>query len=248
MPPLAHTMGLSYRIARDAQVIAPIGVALALVRDVVERTIVAPTPHEIARIRREAADRAIAAGASPERVVVEVEIDTQRNKVYAAATGAAALIEGASAQRCDENERRAIAAQSLRCDPAELERIALTGALDGYERSAPSRGRLHRLRMVRELRVVDERGEIRVAAQEHRIVRATAGTLPLVLSETIENATRFGDVGRALPALYLLRGARVAAYGGLSNAQQAVALAAEELEGCADDEPVVAIAVPPSLS
>jgi N-methylhydantoinase A/oxoprolinase/acetone carboxylase beta subunit len=247
VPPLAQAMGVPYRIARDAEVIAPIGVALALVRDVVERTIVAPTPREIARIRREAADRAIAAGAAPERVVVEVEIDTQRNKVYAAATGAAALIEGASVQRC-EDERRAIAAQSLRCDPAELGCIALTGGLDGYERSGPAGGRLQRLRMVRELRVVDERGEIRVAARGHRVARATAGTLLPLLSEIIEGATRFGDVGRALPALYVLRGARVAVYAGLSNAQQAVALATEELEGCADDEPVVAIVVPPSLS
>jgi N-methylhydantoinase A len=244
VPPLAQATGLPYRIARDAHVIAPIGVALALVRDVVERTIVAPTPPEIARIRREAADRAIAAGAAPERVVVEVEIDTQRNKVYAAATGAAALVESASAPRCDETGRRAIAAQSLRCDPTSLLRIPLTAALDGYEQRSCSGGRFNRSRSVAQLRVVDERGEIRVAEQEHRIVRATAGTLATVLAGLIESATRFGDVGRTLPALYVLRGARVAAYDGLSHAQQAVELVVEELEGCADDEPVVAIVVP----
>ena len=244
VPPLARAMGLPYRIARDAHVIAPIGVALALVRDVVERTIVAPTPKEIARIRREAADRAIASGAAPDRVVVEVEIDVQRNKVYAAATGAAALVEGAPARHCEEPERRAIAAQSLRCDPTELDRIALTSALDGYELRRVTGGRLKRTRTVAHLRVLDERGEIRVAAQDHRIVRAAAGAFPLALANIIENTTRFGDVGRALPALYVLRGARVAAYEGLSNAQQAVALAVEELEGCADDEPVLAIVVP----
>ncbi len=244
VPPLAQTMQLPYRIARDAQVIAPIGVALALVRDVVERTIVAPTPREIAAIRREAADRAIAAGAAPERVVVEVEIDTQRNKVYAAATGAAALVDSASAPRCEETEQRAIVAQSLRCDSAELERIALTAALAGYERRTPIGGRFKRSGAVAQLRVVDERGEIRIVAQGHRIVRATAGALGPALGGIIEGATRFGDVGRALPALYVLRGARVAAYDGLSNAQQAAALVSEELEGCADDEPVVAIVVP----
>jgi N-methylhydantoinase A len=243
VPALAQAMGLSYRIARDAEVIAPIGVALALVRDVVERTIVAPTPREIARIRREAADGAIAAGAAPDRVVVEVEIDPQRNKVYAAATGAAALVEGASS-RCEENERRAIAAQSLRCDPADLESIPLTAALEGYERRSVVPSRLRRSCAVRQIRVVDERGETRVAAQGHRIVRATAATLQPLLVEVIESATRFGDVGRALPALYVLRGAQVAAYEGLSSAQQGVALAAEELSGCEDDEPVAAIVVP----
>ena len=44
VPYAAAAMHRPYRIARDAEVIAPIGVALALVRDVVERTIVSPTP------------------------------------------------------------------------------------------------------------------------------------------------------------------------------------------------------------
>ncbi len=95
--------GIPYRIARDAEVIAPIGVALALVRDSVERTIVAPSPPEIARIRREAADRVIAAGAAPERVEVEVEIDTQRNRVRATASGTTALVESAAALTITED-------------------------------------------------------------------------------------------------------------------------------------------------
>jgi hypothetical protein len=53
-------------------------------------------------------------------------------------------------------------------------------------------------------------------------------------------------VGRALPAPYLLRGARIAAYEGLTNTEQAVALAAEEVEGCAPDESIVILIEPRS--
>ena len=100
-------MRLPHRIARDAEVIAPLGVALALVRDVVERTIFAPTPLEVAAIRREAADRVIAVGASPNTVEVEVEIDTQRGRVTAAASGATALAESTATGAASTSPRLA---------------------------------------------------------------------------------------------------------------------------------------------
>ncbi len=135
VPFAAQAMGFSYRIARDAEVIAPIGVALALVRDVVERTIAAPSPQDVARIRREAADRVIAAGAAPERVEVEVEIDLQRSRVRATASGATAMAESAAGAACGEDERRAAAAESFACDASEIRGVELTAALGAYERS-----------------------------------------------------------------------------------------------------------------
>jgi N-methylhydantoinase A len=231
VPHLAAAMKVPYRIARDAEVIAPIGVALALVRDVVERTIVSPSPQEIARIRREAGDRVIAAGAAPDRVVVEIEIDTQRNKVTATASGATALVEAAAGDACSEQDRRAIAAESFACDAAELDGIELTTALSAYERR-------------RDLRVIDERGVVRLTLRDYVLTRTTAAGVESHVRDAVETATRFGDVGRALPALYLLRGARIAAYGGLTSTDQAVALAGEEVEGCAPDESIVVLIEP----
>lgn len=39
VPHIAEEFGVKYKIARNASVISPIGVALAMVRDMVERTI-----------------------------------------------------------------------------------------------------------------------------------------------------------------------------------------------------------------
>ncbi|HEV3090375.1 MAG TPA: hydantoinase/oxoprolinase family protein [Candidatus Cybelea sp.] len=236
VPQLAAAMNLPYRLAKDAEVIAPVGVALALVRDVVERTISSPTPEEIASLRREAADRVVAAGASPDRVVVEVEIDSQRSRVIATASGATALVETAG-DRCSEAERRAIAAQSLNCDPAMLECLTLTSELSGYEPAG---------RKGRQLRVIDEGGVVRVAAAGYELSSTTVEDLQEHLREVVEDATRFGDVGRALPALYLLRGARVAAFEGLTSVEQAVALGAEEMRGCEPGESVAVIVEPRS--
>ncbi len=230
VPYAAQLMQLPYKIARDAEVIAPIGVALALVRDSVERTIAAPSAQDIARIRREAADRVVAAGAAPDRVQVEVEIDTQRNKVRATASGATALVESAVSQMCSDDERRAAAGESLRCELAELEAVALTPQLTGYRRRA-------------DLRVVDERGAVRLALRGARLHLTTVAAIAPDVRDAIEKATNFGDVGRALPALYILRANRIAAFEGLVSAEQGAALAHEETDGCAEDERVALLLV-----
>jgi N-methylhydantoinase A len=238
VPFVADAMHLPFRIARDAEVIAPVGVALALVRDVVERTIVAPTPRDIARIRREATDRVVASGAAPERVEVTVEIDAQRNRVRALAAGATALAGTVAAEAADEFSRRAAAARSMRCEPVQLERVELTSAMVAYRYVTRMGLAFGRRRDVVDVRVVDERGVIRLALRDARVVQTTAGVVERRVREAVERGTRFGDVGRALPALYVIRGARIAAFEGLVGSEQAVALAREELAGCDPDERV----------
>ncbi len=231
VPFLAQRMRLPHRIARDAEVISPIGVALALVRDSVERTIVDPTPEEIARLRREASDRVIAAGAAPERVEVSVEIDVQRNRVRATASGATALVEGGAGEATSEGDSRSVAARSLRTQPEALERVPLTPLLTSYTRD-------------RDVRVLDERGVIRLALRDATLTRTRCGELEPVLRDAIESATSFGDVGRALPELYVVHGARIADFSGLANAEQAIALAMEEVAGRAADDPIAILTVP----
>ena len=241
VPYAAQRTGVEFRLARDAEVISPIGVALALVREVVERTIVDPSPEDIVRIRREAQDAVVAAGASPERVEVAVEIDTQRNLVRATASGATEIAESAAHRVQDEGELLASAARLMRAD-AGVTRVAATDALAVFQRERSVTSRMRRKKIVRDLRVLDRTGVGRLALRD-AIVRQTAASNALeTLRAVVDEATAFGDVGRALPDIYVLHGARIADFSGLAQAEQAVALAEEELAGRADDAPVVILA------
>ena len=230
VPFVAQAAQHEFRIARNADVISPIGVALALVRDVVERTIVDPSPQDIVRIRQEATDRAIASGASPDRVEVTVEIDAQQNRVRATASGATAMVEQASGSTTTPEHRYAIAAHLMHVAETEVQRVELTPLLDAFSTG-------------RDTRILDERAIARMALRDATIVRCTAETFARVFSDAIESATIFGDVGRELPAVYIVHGGHIANLCGLNRLDQALALGEEEIRGRSGDEPIAILTV-----
>jgi N-methylhydantoinase A len=235
VPFASRSLGYAFRLARHAEVISPLGVALALVRDVVERTIVDPTPADLLRIRREAIDAAVAAGAAPDGVEVTVDIDRTRNRVRATASGATTLVEGAVATiTVDAGERAAIAQRFL------------AGPLDGPPQFAGSFALYSatRARGRRAVCVVDERGVVRAIVDDAHILSATVATVDAVLGSAFERFTRFGDVGRALPDVRIVYGSRIADFGGVADVEGAVALARDELAGC-DPATVVAVVAAP---
>jgi N-methylhydantoinase A/oxoprolinase/acetone carboxylase beta subunit len=229
VPFAAQRLGFAYRIARDAEVISPLGVALALVRDSIERTIVDPSAADLVRIRREAFDAAVAAGAAPDRIEVTVEIDRARNRVRATASGATALAEGAVERRAVRDaERAASASAQLGATAVECVRA---GDFIGY--AAAER-----------LALVDGRGVVRAIFVRAHVHGATVDTLEPVMRAALERHTRYGDVGRALPGITLVCGTRLTDLGGLGDGEQALALAREDLDGVAGDTPLAIIAVP----
>jgi N-methylhydantoinase A/oxoprolinase/acetone carboxylase beta subunit len=238
VPYAAERLGYAVRIARNAEVISPLGVALALVRDVVERTIVDPTPDDLVRIRREAFDAAVAAGAAPERVEVAVDIDRMRNRVRATASGATALVEGRTAVvAVDAAQRAGIAAQHL--GAADVALVAHAGTFDVYERAAQRN-------VASLLCVIDERGVVHALMSGAAVIDATVGTIDAAMTDAFERYTRYGDVGRAAPDMRLAYDARIVDFGGVATIEQARALAADELAGLDPARPIALLIAPRS--
>ncbi len=232
VPFAARSLGLTCRIARDAEVISPIGVALALVRDVVERTIPNPTPDDVVRVRREAIERVVAAGAAPELVETTIELDPRRNLVRATASGATPSA-APSALAAAAADPLVAATRALRAEAGPAPQCA--AATDGLSVYVVR----HRRRL--DACVVDRNGVVRAVARRAHVAGFARGEVRTELARMLEDATAFGDVGRALPDCTLAYGHRVAELNGLAEAASVVALADEELRGLADDARVVAI-------
>ncbi|MGY3677707.1 hydantoinase/oxoprolinase family protein [Streptomyces sp. TE33382] len=236
-PHLAATSGMEGRIARNSEVISPIGVALALVREQIERIIPGAGEEQILAVRAEAEAAVVAQGASPDGVEVEVTVDPQTSTVRAVATGATELRTQDRAHRTGEDERLRTAAASLGTEPAHVEVLAGTSAHTVY--GTEIRRRLRAVR--RPVRVIDSDGVIRLHAADAQVETTTVGRAPEVLATLVRDTTSYGDGGVRAPAVRLLIGSRIADLSGVLDPEPLLALARSELKARAADEPVVAV-------
>ncbi|MFD0339825.1 hydantoinase/oxoprolinase family protein [Streptomyces sp. NPDC127117] len=236
-PHLASVTGQEGRIARHSEVISPIGVALALVREQIERIIPGAGQEQILAVRAEAEAAVVAQGAAADGVEVEVTVDPQTSTVRAVATGATELRTQDRSHRADGNERLHAAAASLRADPADVSILATTPAHTVYGTEVRRRFRTTR----HPVRVVDADGVVRLHAPDALVETTTVAAAPETLARLVGEATSYGDGGVRAPALRLLLGSRIADLSGVLDPQPLLALARSELGTRAADEPVVAV-------
>ncbi|MGW1717918.1 hydantoinase/oxoprolinase family protein [Streptomyces sp. NPDC002156] len=236
-PHLALGSGMEGRIARHNEVISPIGVALALVREQVERIVPGASQEQILAVRAEAERAVVAQGAAAEGVEVEVTVDPQTSTVRAVATGATELRTQDRAHRADDTERLRAAAASLKADPATVQVLAGTAAHTVYGTETPRRLRP----TLRPVRIVDMDGVVRHHAADAHVETTTVAGAPEVLARLVGESTSYGDGGVRAPALRLLLGSRIADLSGVLDPQPLLALAQSELRARAADEPVVAV-------
>jgi hypothetical protein len=244
VPHAGALLGVPWRLARQAEVISPLGVALAMVRDTVERNIVDPTPADVLRVRQEAVDAAVRNGALAETVQVQVEVDTRRNLVRAVAAGTAELRRGNASERVmGDAGRRAAAARSMQRSPEDVRPVANTGALEVFVCDPPpARWWQPWRRAQAQLRVVDRSGVVRLRRHGAVVRTCTVASLEAELRTLIDGLVDFGDAGRTIPDAYLLVGARLVNLSGLADDGQMLGLAGVEVRAHAPEQAVVIIA------
>lgn len=158
IPYTANEMNLNYSIPKYAEVISSIGVALAMVRDVVERVIPNPTTDDIRLLKREAADLAIKNGAVPDTIEVQIEIDQQTQRVTAIALGSTEVQTTNLQLNASEEEAKKLAAASMHCENLdEIKTEINNGIFYIFTRLIDEK---------KQLRLVDRRGFIRVQGRD----------------------------------------------------------------------------------
>lgn len=236
VPALGAALGMEWRLAQNHQVISPIGVALALVRETVERTIPAPSQQDILRVRREAEEAAMRSGAAEGTIEVHVEVDPVRNLVRATATGATELRTRANvAAARSEAELQQIAATAI--GSPTVTTVAHVGGWWVFEGILTEKALFGLVRKERRLfRVLDSEGVVRLAKEGLTVQTSPVGKWQSALDQILKSATTYGDSGAVLPDLYLLCGSRLIDLSGLQTRDQILALATTELAGYSPDE------------
>jgi len=242
IPYAARRLGLEYRIAENAAVISSIGVALAMVRDSVERVIPNPRPEDLAAIRAEAREAAIRAGAHPASIQVHIEVNSQTQRVRATAWGATEMRARDLLRALSESEASAIAAHSLKVEPAAVRLAGRTGGHWVFVADVTER-RLWVMKTTRHpVRVLDRGGFIKVQRADAEVAQAMAATAIDELRTLWSSATLYDGNGVIPPDAYLVLDGQMVELSGMISIDHAVSIAASELSGCRPDEPVVVVA------
>lgn len=241
VPHLAETMGHRHRIARNAPVISTIGVALAMVRDMVERSVTNPTQDDIISVRKEAEQAAIQNGAAPGTIEVQVEVDTQRNIVRAIATGATEMRSHDRLKKeLTDEELIQETANNLAMEPKQLKIEARTNGMAAVTGEKVEKKLFFR-KTTHPLRLIDREGVIRLQKSNALVRQSSLTSWKKDVNWLLEELTEYNDGGSSLPNLYLIVGRRIVDLSGMQKPEQVISLAQVELEGLPDDEPVIVI-------
>jgi N-methylhydantoinase A len=243
IPFVAERMGLDFKISQDAEVISSIGVALAMVRETVERVVPNPTPEDLQRIKREAFDAAVRLGAAPENVEVTIEVDGQTQRVRATAVGASEMRAQDLLRDVSEAEARTIAAKSMSVPEETVQLAGATEHVRVFQGRVEERKWRFFKRSRRPVRAVDREGVIRLQRADAAVLPSSAAHGLTHLRQAWEAATIYNGDAVITPDVFLIAGRRVVDLSGITALEQASAVARTELEGMGGETPVMIISV-----
>ena len=243
IPFVAEIMKLDFKISQDAEVISSIGVALALVRETIERVIPNPTPEDLQRIKREAFDAVVKLGAAPENVEVTIEVDPQTQRVRATAMGASEMRAQDMRKQVSEEEAAGIAATSMGLAPGIVKLAASTDDVRVYQAEVQERKWKIFTSRRHPVRAVDREGVIRIQRSDGVVAQSSAANGLQQLRELWESVTIYNGDSVIAPDMFVVAGRRIVDLSGITALDQAIAISRGELEGLSPEAPVVLISV-----
>lgn len=243
VPAVAEKLKLKSKIAKNAPVIATIGAALAMVRESVERTIINPTQEDILKIRNEAEQAVIKAGASPATIEITIDIDAAKNIVKAVAVGATDLSAKTTAgEKLSEAElENVVKAAFEKFEQTAIDTVFCSETLNAYHVAAKKKSRLPFLKKtVSTLCVVDCNGVIKLSVEDGDYYEHSGREKSQLLHQ-IEEHMKFDESGKTTPMIYLLVNGKIADFSGLESLEQISSLIELELQRLEKDDKYLAI-------
>lgn len=212
-------LDIPFSIPENAEVISSIGVALAMVREMVERTAPNPTVEDIAAIKREAKELAMKSGAVEETIEVSVEIDDQSQKITAIAMGSTE-VRSAEADNVTLEDAKEIAINTIKNPTQPLDVEYDNGSVFCLSYSDGEN---------RQIRLIDSQGFIKVQRRHGGGVTTHFGNIEMAIATLWEDYTNYSTEIRIMPDLFIIDGVRLLDYSGLSDVEQATGLILAEL-------------------
>ena len=232
LPFTAESMKLNYSIPQYAEVISSIGVALAMVRDVVERVVPNPTSQDIADIKKEAKTMAIKSGAVADSIEVQIEVDPQTSKITAIALGSTEVKTTDLLKACDEKEARELAAASMNMPPSMLELEIQNDIFYLFTAVKDDK---------KQLRLLDKKGFVKIQRGDAEAVEFAAADWEEETEKLWKRMLTYRAEMERTPDLYLCIEGKVLDYANTISLEQLKVIMGTEFIGVNSEERVILV-------
>lgn len=238
VPWVANCISMKYIIAKNAEVISAIGAAMAMLRDMVEKTVINPTPDDIASVRKQAIDSLLSMGAEPSSIEVQMEVDRQINIIRAVATGGIQMQNQEMGKpQLSQPELQKIAQTSLKQENAL--QIGKTDHLVIYSAAKFSQKLFGIVRSKQsDYRVMDLFGTIKLQVNNGDCYQTDVNRVSTDGHKYLENISVYSDAGQVLPQVFMIYGSRIADYSSILKQDEVEELIRLELKGLNSKEPI----------
>jgi N-methylhydantoinase A/oxoprolinase/acetone carboxylase beta subunit len=240
---LGKKMSIKSTIAKNAPYISTIGVALAMVREQIERSVSNPTEEDIKKIRRDVIEQIVRSGAKEETVDVSIEIDSQKNILRAIATGATELRQkDLNAAAMSQEQLTDISAQALGVKTEAIHLIGTTGRWNLFEANIEKKLLKFIKLKSKSIAVTDREGVVRLRKEkaEHIIfAKKNRGTS---FNSFLDENTTYSDANATIPKVFVFYREKMLDLTGMQTASQLYSILDLETEIMEPEEEIIAIA------
>ena len=244
VPAMAEKAGMKYKNANNAPYISTIGVGMAMVREMIEKSVVNPGEAEIKMIRAEIMERIVRSGANEATVDINIEIDKQKNVLRAIATGATELRQKESINDALPLEQlQQIAAESVNLSHLETQSACQTGRWHLFEGLCEQK-RFFGLfkKQQRRLSMLDREGVVRLKKENANWLLCTRQEITSRFADFLDDNTRYSEANAAIPKTFLFWKEKMLDLSGTQTKEQMLSIIEMELDVVEPGQDVIAIA------
>lgn len=243
--PLGKMFNLKHKIAKNAPYISTIGVAMAMLREEIERSIINPTNDDIKKLRNEIFEKIIASGAKEESVEISINVDSTKNMVTAIATGASDFKVKDYEQETLSLEQQA----QIVCNAFSVEQNCITkqeqcGKFAIISTSKTTKKLFGLVKnKCNQIAVINNEGVINLRKNNGLSYKDKKENITNLIDEIVDKNSTYSDAGQTIPNIYVITPTRLLDYSGLLNKEQVQSLIALDLTYVKNNDDVCVVCV-----
>ena len=239
---LGEKLNVRYKIAKNAPYISTIGVALALVREQIERSIVNPTEIDLKKIREDVIEAVVKSGAEQSTVEVAIEVDNKRNIVTAIATGATELRTKQLGEKKNEAELIDILSDYTKVGKEKINKVAKNDYWNIFEINEQKCIFFGLIKKKKNRSIImDNEGVIKLQKEKSKVLFDEKSSFISRFVDFIDENTIFSDAGAKIPKVFLMIKHKLVDLSGVITKDQLLSLVELEFETVESNDNIIAL-------